>query len=86
MCNNRQDCAFLSFVGKDFSQPHNSTIKSWEDMMYQSWHIDKLMHRQTTQQVLTNRLHLKALIDVIRWLTFQAYTFRDHDESVTSKN
>ena len=44
------------------------------------------MHRQTTREVKTNRLRLRASIDAIRWLTFQACAFRGHDESLNSKN
>jgi len=35
---------------------------------------------------MKNRLHLKASIDVVRWLTLQACTFRGHDEKVMSKS
>ena len=40
---------------------------------------------KSSQQILSNQLHLKASIDV-KWLTFQACTFRGHDESVGSGN
>jgi hypothetical protein len=33
-----------------------------------------------------NRLRFKTFIDSVRWLAFQAYAFRGHDESFDSKN
>jgi hypothetical protein len=36
--------------------------------------------------VLDARRRLIVLIDSIKWLTFQACTFRGHDESSSSKN
>ena len=35
---------------------------------------------------LDNRLRVKASVDIVRWLTFQACAFRGHDESATSEN
>ena len=31
-------------------------------------------------------MYLKASVDAVRWLTFQACAFRGHDERVISKN
>ena len=31
-------------------------------------------------------MRIKALIDIVRWLTFQACAFRAHDERSESKN
>ncbi|XP_025678705.1 uncharacterized protein [Arachis hypogaea] len=49
-------------------------------------HIDKVLAKQSSQQVLSNILRLKASIDTVRWLTFQACAFRGHDESHESQN
>ena len=46
----------------------------------QSCHIEKVVKRKITQEILNNRLCIKASIDIIRWLTFQACAFRGHDE------
>ncbi|XP_039144034.1 zinc finger MYM-type protein 1-like [Dioscorea cayenensis subsp. rotundata] len=84
--NSGKDCAFLSHVGKSPNSPHNIAIKCFEDLKNQSCHIDKVLVKQTSQQILSNCLRLKASIDVVRWLTFQACAFRGHDESLGSKN
>ncbi|XP_025661863.1 uncharacterized protein [Arachis hypogaea] len=55
-------------------------------LLNQLCHIDKVLAKQSSQQVLSNRLHLKASIDTVRWLTFQACAFRGHDESHESQN
>ncbi|KAL7111560.1 hypothetical protein ACP275_05G096600 [Erythranthe tilingii] len=54
--------------------------------MNHSRHIDKVMQRQSTEQILNNRLNLKTSIDCIRWLAYQSCPFRGHDEGPTSKN
>ena len=56
------------------------------DLMKQSGHIDKVMHAQSSQQILDNRLRVKTSIDAVRWLAFQACAFRGHDETPDSKN
>jgi hypothetical protein len=57
-----------------------------ENLKNQSCHIEKVVKRQTTQEIQNNRLHIKALIDIVRWLTFQACAFRGHDERPETKN
>ncbi|KAG8657454.1 hypothetical protein MANES_03G069164v8, partial [Manihot esculenta] len=47
--------------------------------------IGKKFEHFTSQQVLENRLQLKASIDAIRWLAFQDCAFRGHDESKASQ-
>ncbi|KAI5322729.1 hypothetical protein L3X38_031801 [Prunus dulcis] len=54
--------------------------------MKSSEHIEKVIHKQPKDQILKNRLRLKATIESVRWLTFQACAFRDHDESIESMN
>ena len=54
--------------------------------MKQSQHIDKVMDRQSFEQIMNNRLRLKASIDSVRWLTSQGCAFRGHDERPNSKN
>ncbi|XP_031503870.1 uncharacterized protein LOC116266698 [Nymphaea colorata] len=45
-----------------------------------------MIEKQSSKLVHNNRLRLKASVDVVRWLTFQACTFRGHDESSSSMN
>ncbi|TYI77909.1 hypothetical protein E1A91_D06G174300v1 [Gossypium mustelinum] len=56
------------------------------NLMNQAQHIEVSLYRQTTQQILANRLRLKTSIDVVRWLSFQGCAFKGHDESSRSKN
>lgn len=44
------------------------------------------MNKQSTEQVLQNRLRLKASIESVMWLAKQACAFKGHDESVKSSN
>jgi len=53
---------------------------------FSSCHIEKKVKRQTTQEILNNRFRIKASIDIVCWLTFQACAFRRHDERPESKN
>lgn len=45
-----------------------------------------MISKKTSQQILSNRLRLKASVDFVRWLTFQVCAFRGHDENVRSRN
>ncbi|KAL1359585.1 hypothetical protein AAHE18_04G117300 [Arachis hypogaea] len=83
--NNGKDCAFLSHVGKSLNSPHNIAVKSCKDLLNQLCHIDKVLAKQSSQQVLSNRLRLKASINIVKWLTFQACAFRGHDETSYNK-
>ncbi|XP_059629645.1 uncharacterized protein LOC132272533 [Cornus florida] len=44
------------------------------------------MEKQTLEQISNNRLRLKTSVNAVRWLTFQAYAFRGHDECPESRN
>ena len=44
------------------------------------------MKRQASEEIENNQLKLKASINCIKWLTFQACAYRGHDESPSSKN
>ncbi|XP_016164191.1 zinc finger MYM-type protein 1-like [Arachis ipaensis] len=54
--------------------------------MAQSKHIDKVLDRHSDETIANNRLRLKTSINVIRWLAFQACSFRGDDESPGSLN
>ncbi|KAG9446816.1 hypothetical protein H6P81_012944 [Aristolochia fimbriata] len=84
--NDGKNCAFLGHMGKDHNSQHNKAEKACLDLMNQAYHIQNVFKRQSTQEVLHNRLRLKTSVDVIRWLTFQACPFRGHDESLSSIN
>ncbi|KAF8396080.1 hypothetical protein HHK36_017692 [Tetracentron sinense] len=84
--NDGENCGFLSHVGKYPNSLHNVAEQACKDLMSQSQHIEKIIEKQTSEQVVKNRLRLKTSIDTIRWLTFQACAFRGHDERPESKN
>ena len=78
--NNGKDCTFLTHIGKDPHSPHNKAMSCFEDLKNRSQHIDKVIQKQTSQEIANNRLRLKVSIDVIRWLTFQTCAFRGRNE------
>ncbi|GKV30692.1 hypothetical protein SLEP1_g39478 [Rubroshorea leprosula] len=84
--NNGDKCKFLAHMGKDPNSIHNIAVKCLEDFKNQSCHVEKVLDKQSSQQIEKNQLCLKTSIDVVRWLTFQACAFRGHDESLDSKN
>ncbi|XP_058775476.1 uncharacterized protein LOC131649734 [Vicia villosa] len=84
--NSGKKCAFLIHIGDSPCSPHNNALKSSQDLFNQSIHIRNVLNVQCADQVIQNRLRLKSSIDSIRWLAFQACSFRGHDESLGSKN
>ena len=54
--------------------------------MNHSRHIDKLVEKQSSQEIEKNWLQLKTSMDSVQCLAFQACAFRSHDESSKSKN
>ncbi|KAL7124855.1 hypothetical protein ABFS83_14G077000 [Erythranthe nasuta] len=60
--NDKRKCAFVSHVG-DHSSTHFAAVKSCEDLMNQSRHIDNAMMNQSAEQILKNCLRLKTSID-----------------------
>jgi hypothetical protein len=44
------------------------------------------LNAQSIEQILNNRIRVKTSINVVRWLAFQGCAFRDHDETLDSKN
>ncbi|XP_016205365.1 zinc finger MYM-type protein 1-like [Arachis ipaensis] len=79
--NNGVNCAFVCHEGSILNSPHNLCVKSCDDLMAQSKHIDKVLDRHSDETIANNHLRLKTSIDAIRWLTFQACAFRGDDES-----
>ncbi|KAG8369226.1 hypothetical protein BUALT_Bualt15G0129500 [Buddleja alternifolia] len=84
--NDGNKCAFLKHIGTSPSSLHNQCVRACDDLMAQSQHIDKILHKQSAKTIVENRLRLKTLIDAIRWLTFQACALRGNDESIDSLN
>jgi hypothetical protein len=78
-------CAFLQHAGGPNSS-HFCAVKSSEDLMNPSQHINRVLNAQCKNEVEKNRLRLKTTIGTVRWLAFQACAFRGHDESVHSRN
>ncbi|KAL7150065.1 hypothetical protein ABFS83_05G083300 [Erythranthe nasuta] len=83
--NDGDTCFFLRHVGNHTSS-HFISMKSCEDLMNQSRHIDKVMQRQSSVQILNNRLRLRTSIDCVCGLAYQSSSFRSHEEGPTSKN
>ncbi|XP_057760849.1 uncharacterized protein LOC130981262 [Arachis stenosperma] len=84
--NNGVNCAFVCHEGSIANSPHNLCVKSCDDLMAQSKHIDKVLDRHSDEIIANNRLRLKTSINAIRWLAFQACAFRGDDESPGSLN
>ena len=81
-----KDCAFIIHEGKTTASAHNFSVRCYEDLKNQLCHIEKVIEKQTTKQVMDNRLRLRVSIEAIKWLTFQACALRGHDERPTSRN
>ncbi|QHO54608.1 Zinc finger MYM-type protein [Arachis hypogaea] len=84
--NSGKECALLNHISKGPNSFHHKALKSCDDLMKQSQHIDRLLHKQTSEEIEKNRIRLGASIDCIRWLTFQGCAYRGHDESQSSSN
>ncbi|XP_072078121.1 uncharacterized protein [Arachis hypogaea] len=84
--NSEKECALLNHIGKGPNSFRHKALKSCDDLMKQSQHIDRLLHKQTSEEIEKNRIRLGASIDCIRWLTFQGCAYRGHDESQSSSN
>ena len=80
------NCPLIRHVGKEPNSPHKIVVKCCEDLKNYSRHNDKLNEKQTSKELENNQLRLKISVECARWLAFQAYTFRGHDESLDSKN
>ncbi|XP_019175880.1 PREDICTED: zinc finger MYM-type protein 1-like [Ipomoea nil] len=81
-----KNCSFLAHIGKDLTSPHRNAEKACADLMNQQSHIAQHIEKFTSQEIAENRLRLKTSIEATRWIAFQGYSFRGHDESITSIN
>nr|XP_017218827.1 PREDICTED: zinc finger MYM-type protein 1-like isoform X2 [Daucus carota subsp. sativus] len=86
--NNGKDCAFRCHVGKGdgSNSAHNFAAKCYYNLKNQPCHLEKIVEKQSAEEIKRNRMCLKTSIDAIKWLTFQACAFRGHDERCNSKN
>ncbi|RYQ99909.1 hypothetical protein Ahy_B07g087918 [Arachis hypogaea] len=69
--NNAVNCVFVCHEGSILNSPYNLCVKSYDDLMAQSKHIDKVLDRHNDEIITNNCLRLKTSINVIQWLTFQ---------------
>ncbi|XP_074557570.1 uncharacterized protein LOC141813501 [Curcuma longa] len=83
--NDGEKCAFLIHVGS-LSSSHNRCVKCVQDLMKPKQNIDKVMNAQSAEEIVKNRLRLKATIEGLLWLATQGCPFRGHDESESSLN
>jgi hypothetical protein len=84
--NDGERCAFLTHIEKGPNSAHRFATRCLENLKNQLCHIEKVVKRQITQEILNNRLRIKTSIDIVRWLTLQACAFKGHDERIESKN
>ncbi|XP_030941812.1 zinc finger MYM-type protein 1-like [Quercus lobata] len=57
-----------------------------KDLMNQSQHLQRVVDHFTIEQIANNRLQLKAIIFIVRYLAFPAIAFKGRDESFSSLN
>ncbi|XP_071704545.1 uncharacterized protein [Rutidosis leptorrhynchoides] len=80
---NGKNCSFLKHFG---SSQHRKAVASSVSLLNQEGHIENIIEKQSAEKKVKNRTRLKASIDIVRWLSFQAIAFRGHDETPNSKN
>ncbi|XP_059635467.1 uncharacterized protein LOC132277645 [Cornus florida] len=68
------------------SSPHRKCAMLYENLNKLAQHIDKVLNAQSREDVLKNRMRLKAIIETVRFLALQGISFRGHDESSSSLN
>ncbi|XP_074592442.1 uncharacterized protein LOC141848299 [Curcuma longa] len=83
---NGKKCAFLTHVGSTPCSDHNNALRSCQDLLNQSGHVENIINVHTNEEREKNRLRLKVSVAAVRWLTFQGYAFRGHNESIQSRN
>ena len=49
-------CAFLAYIGKDFTSPHRNAERACADLMNQPSHIVRRFESSTSQEVVENKL------------------------------
>ncbi|KAL0012916.1 hypothetical protein SO802_008024 [Lithocarpus litseifolius] len=84
--NDGNNCSFLNHMGKEPNSFHRASEQAMTDLMNQSQHIQKVLGNFNSDQIASNRLRLKASINVVKVLAFQGLAFRGQDESSDSIN
>ncbi|XP_071740947.1 uncharacterized protein [Rutidosis leptorrhynchoides] len=84
--NSGKECAFIKHEGKTPTSAHNFSVKCYEDLKNQLGHIENVIEKHTTQEIMDNRLRVKTSVEVVKWHTMQACAFRGHDERPNSAN
>jgi len=64
--NDGERYAFLTHMGKGPNSAHRFATRCLENLKNQSCYIEKVVKRQTTQEILNNQLRIKASIDIVR--------------------
>jgi hypothetical protein len=54
--SDKMNSSLIGYVWKDPNSPHKNAVKCCEDLMNKSRHIDKLVEKQTSQEIENNRL------------------------------
>ncbi|XP_075640504.1 uncharacterized protein LOC142612275 [Castanea sativa] len=84
--NDGNNCSYLNHMGKEPNSFHRASEQAMTDLMNQSQHIQNVLENFNSNQIASNRLRLKASIDVVKVLAFQGLAFRERDESSDSIN
>ncbi|XP_059670803.1 uncharacterized protein LOC132316325 [Cornus florida] len=79
------NCVFLKHMGLQ-SSAHRKCAMLYENLNNSAQHIDKVLNAQSREDVLKNRMRLKATIETVRFLALQGIGFRGHVESSSSLN
>jgi hypothetical protein len=58
-----------------------NAVDSCVDLGKPSRHIDKVMNAESEDVKKRNRLRIKATVETVRWLAYQADPFRGRDKS-----
>ena len=77
--NDGNNCSFLNHMGKEPNSFHKASEQVMTDLMNQSQHIQNVLENFNSDQIASNRLRLKASIDVVKVLAFQGLAFRGRD-------
>ena len=78
--NERNKGLFLIYMGKDLNSAQRFIVKCLKNLKNKSFHIKKMVERQTSKEIINNWLHIKSSIYIVHWLIFQACAFRAHDD------
>jgi len=59
---------FFTYMRKCLNSAYKFVTRCLKNLKDHSCHFEKVVKRQTTQEILNNRLRIKALIDIVRHL------------------